>query len=63
MIDVMTIVAGTRLKLANASVAEVVENMHDGQWLMIRYVAAQDESIAGEEELVHASDVVGLDAS
>jgi len=63
MIDVMPIVAGTRLKLANASVAEVLENMHDGQWLMIRYVAAQDESIVGEEELVHASDIAAVDAS
>lgn len=62
MIDVMPITAGTRLKLANNSVAEVVENMRDGQWLMIRYVAARDVSIVGEEELVHASDVVAIDA-
>lgn len=62
MIDVMPIVAGARLRLANSSTAEVVENMHDGQWLMIRYVAAEDEAIVGEEELVHASDIVAIDA-
>ena len=61
MIDVMPITGGTKLKIANGALAEVVENMNDGQWLMIRYLAARDEALIGEEELCHASDVVAFD--
>lgn len=63
MIDVMPIADGTRLKLASGATAEVVENMNDGQWLMVRYLEASDPSIVGVEELVHASDIVAVDAS
>ncbi|UPK40765.1 hypothetical protein IVB18_20220 [Bradyrhizobium sp. 186] len=38
MIDVTAVAVGTRLKLQNGIVAEVTENMEDGQWLQVRYL-------------------------
>ena len=39
MIDVMTIKVGERLQLREGIVAEVLENMEDGMWLQVRYLA------------------------
>lgn len=60
MINVIAIEPGTRLRLITGSLAEVVENVGDGQWLSVRYIEAEDTSLVGEEELVHASDVKAL---
>ena len=59
MIDVMAIKVGTRLKLMEGVVAEVTENMEDGQWLQVRYLEApgRPEDI-GLVELCHAQDVI-----
>ncbi|QPF83181.1 hypothetical protein IC762_26160 [Bradyrhizobium genosp. L] len=59
MIDVTAIKVGTRLKLQEGVVAEVVENMDDGQWLQVRYleVPARPGDV-GLVELCHAQDVV-----
>jgi hypothetical protein len=59
MIDVMTVKVGTRLKLMEGVVAEVTENMEDGQWLQVRYLEApgRPEDV-GLVELCHAQDVV-----
>jgi hypothetical protein len=59
MIDVMAIKVGTRLKLLEGVVAEVTENMEDGQWLQVRYLEApgRPEDI-GLVELCHAQDVI-----
>ena len=60
MINVISIEAGTRVKLTTGAIGEVVDNVGDGQWLSIRYISAPDESIVGEEELCHASDIVAV---
>jgi hypothetical protein len=59
MIDVMTIKAGERLQLREGIVAEVLENMEDGMWLQVRYLAfpGHPEDV-GTEELCHAQDIV-----
>jgi hypothetical protein len=59
MIDLMTIKVGERLQLRQGIVAEVLENMQDGMWLQVRYLAfpAQPDEV-GTEELCHAQDVV-----
>lgn len=59
MIDVMAIKVGTRLRLQEGVLAEVVENMDDGQWLQVRYleVPARPADV-GTVELCHAQDVV-----
>jgi hypothetical protein len=59
MIDVMAIKVGTRLKLQEGVIAEVTENMEDGQWLQVRYLEAPDRpEDVGLVELCHAQDVV-----
>lgn len=59
MIDVTAIKVGTRLKLEADIVAEVVENMDDGQWLQVRYLESPARpGDVGAVELCHAQDVV-----
>jgi hypothetical protein len=59
MIDLMAIKVGTRLKLQEGVVAEVVENMDDGQWLQVRYIESPGRpGEVGTVELCHAQDVV-----
>ncbi|MDH4362960.1 MAG: hypothetical protein OEY41_12035 [Acidimicrobiia bacterium] len=52
MLNLIEVAVGARVLLNDGTVAEVVENPGDGQWLMI----AAD----GGDELVHAQDVAGL---
>jgi hypothetical protein len=59
MIDVMAIKVGMRLKLQDGIVAEVTENMEDGQWLQVRYLESPGRpGDVGTTELCHAQDVV-----
>jgi len=59
MIDVMTIKVGERLQLREGIVAEVLENMEDGMWLQVRYLAVPGHpDDVGTEELCHAQDIV-----
>ena len=60
MLDVLGIKTGDLLKLRGGVVAEVVENMGDGEWLRVRVLALQDRAVeAGDEELCHYSDILG----
>ncbi len=60
MIEVIDIVPGTKLRIAGGLVAEVLENMGDGEWLRVRLLDVPEGSTAtaGSEELCHATDVV-----
>jgi hypothetical protein len=59
MIDVMAIKVGTRLKLQEGVIAEVTENMEDGQWLQVRYLESPGRPAdVGTVELCHAQDVI-----
>jgi hypothetical protein len=59
MIDVTAIKVGTRLKLEEGVIAEVVENMEDGQWLQVRYLESPGRpGEVGSVELCHAQDVI-----
>ncbi len=61
MINLMHLPAGTTLKLANGSVAEIVDNLGDGIWLQLRFVSVGGGDFAvGDEELVHCEEIVGL---
>ncbi|WP_407166180.1 hypothetical protein [Bradyrhizobium sp. ORS 111] len=58
MMDVRTIKVGTHLKLQEGVIAEVIENMGDGEWLQVRCLqspARPDE--VGTVELCHAQDI------
>jgi hypothetical protein len=61
MIDVTSIKAGTRLKLGDGVVAEVMENMEDGQWLQVRYLESPGRPAeVGTVELCHAQDIIRI---
>jgi len=53
MLNLIEVEVGARIRLTDGTVAEVVDNPGDGQWLVI----ATD---GGGEELVHAQDIAGL---
>lgn len=60
MYVVTDIVPGAKLRIAGGLIAEVVENMGDGEWLRVRLLEAPADSSApvGSEELCHATDVL-----
>ena len=59
MIDVMAIKVGARLKLQEGVIAEVTENMEDGQWLQVRYIESPGRPTeVGTVELCHAQAVI-----
>jgi len=61
MIDVGAVAVGTRLKLADGVVAEVTENMEDGQWLQVRYLESPGRPAeVGAVELCHAQDIIKI---
>jgi hypothetical protein len=61
MIDLTTVKVGTKLKLQEGVVAEVTENMEDGQWLQVRYLESPDRPAeVGAVELCHAQDIIKI---
>ena len=59
MINVMAVKVGARLKLQQGVIAEVTENMEDGQWLQVRYLESPGRPAdVGAVELCHAQDVI-----
>ena len=41
--------------------AEVIDNIGDGQWVQVRYVAVPDDPAAvGSEELCHSQDILEI---
>ena len=60
MIVVSDIAPGTKLRIAGGLIAEVLENMGDGEWLRVRLLEVPEgaSAVAGNEELCHATDVI-----
>ena len=54
MLAIQHLQSGTRLKLHDGSLAEVRENPHDGTWLLVRRLPAQD---GAEDELLFIDDI------
>jgi hypothetical protein len=52
---------GQRIKLRDGSLVEVTANPRDGAWLFIKFIESpEDPSLVGTEDMVFATDVVGL---
>jgi 3-phenylpropionate/cinnamic acid dioxygenase small subunit len=52
---------GQQMKLRDGSTAEVTANPRDGGWVRARFIeSAVDPALVGNEEMVFATDVVGL---
>ena len=59
MIDLTDIKVGARLKLQEDVIAEVIENMNDGEWVQVRCLESPSRpEEVGTVELCHAQDVV-----
>jgi hypothetical protein len=59
MIDISGIAPGTRLRIAGDLIAQVVQNMNDGEWLRVRLVQQPETADdRAREELCHATDVL-----
>ncbi len=55
---------GMTIETTEGSVAEVIENMEDGQWLLVRYKAApKHPELVDTEELCHAEVIVSYKAA
>ena len=54
MLAIQHLKPGTRLKLHDGGLAEVCENPHDGTWLLVRRLPAQD---GAEDELLFIDDI------
>ena len=55
MLDVTALTPGTHLRIAGGLLAEVVENLGDGEWLRVRLLEPTPRT---ETELCHATDII-----
>jgi hypothetical protein len=60
MLAIQHLQPGTRLKLRDGGLAEVRENPHDGTWLLVRRLPAQE---GAEDELLFIDDIAEVLAS
>lgn len=59
MIDALKVENGTKLRLKDGSIVEVVENPGNGIWLFCKYISSSDASKAGlSDEPVYAEEIV-----
>lgn len=62
--NLFEIAPGMTIETKDGASAEVVENMGDGQWLMVRYLSApKHPELVGEEELCHAEAISSFKAA
>jgi hypothetical protein len=60
MLAIQHLQPGRRLKLHDGGLAEVRENPHDGTWLLVRRLPAQE---GAEDELLFIDDIAEVLAS
>jgi hypothetical protein len=61
VINLMLLEPGTKIALADGSIAEVVSNPLDGVWVFARYLSApSDAALVGTEEMIFAQDIVEI---
>jgi hypothetical protein len=57
MLVVTDVTVGTKLLIAGDLTAEVIENLGDGEWLLVKLLSGDQ---AGDQELCHATDVLAV---
>lgn len=55
----MDIQPGGKVSLVGGAVGEIIENMADGMWLLVRYLKVPGGE-GGLEKLCHAQDEIGM---
>ena len=60
-INIRQLAPGTKIALADGSLAEIVSNPADGVWVFARYLSSpRDPSRIGGEEMIFAQDIAEI---
>lgn len=61
-LNLMDLMPGMRIRLADGAVAQVVENPQDGSWIICRYIAhpTMPQLVGSGDQPVFATDIEGL---
>lgn len=61
-VNLVELATGDKVRMADGSIAEVVENPQDGFWVIVRYLEHPTEPavVNGEEVQVFATDIEGV---
>jgi hypothetical protein len=60
-INIRQLAPGTKIALADGSLAEIVSNPTDGVWVFAHYLSAPSEPArVGGEEMIFAQDIVEI---
>jgi hypothetical protein len=61
MIDMLNLKVGDRLSLRDGLIAEVIENIGDGEWVKIRLFGQDGIAVSdAPEELCHYTDIIAV---
>lgn len=60
-VNIRQIAPGTKIRLVDGSLAEIVSNPADGVWVFARYLSSPDHPArVGSEEMIFAQDVLEI---
>ena len=59
-VDIHSLRPHDRVRTTDGAVVEVLKETEDGQWILVRYLEADDASIIGTEDLCEESELVEL---
>lgn len=61
IVNIRTLAPGTRIALADGSLAEIVSNPADGVWVFARYLSSpNDPARVGSEDMIFAQDIAEI---
>jgi hypothetical protein len=60
-VNIRQLAAGTKIALADGSLAEIVSNPADGVWVFARYLSSPDDPArVGSEDMIFAQDILEI---
>ena len=61
MVDIWGLKQGTRVRLEGNTIAEIIAETEDGQWVKVRYAQVPDNpAIVGTEDLCSVDEIVDI---
>jgi hypothetical protein len=62
-VDVTVLRPGDKVRTVEGSVAEVLKESQDGQWILVRYLSStQNPTLVGTEDLCHGVELQAVGA-
>ena len=58
--DLYKLKPGDQVRTNDGATAEIVSETQDGEWVLVRYIHADDPSLVGTENLCHDDEVTEL---